>query len=129
MDVNYLGKDEIIAINKEVVQISGDPHGVISEANLGHAVEAVKFKYNSEPDKIILKAAFLMQQLANKAHAFIEGNKRTAETATIAFLNINGAHFEERDQQALTDFVLSVARNEQSLTTTAKWLKKRTAFD
>lgn len=131
MEINYLGKEDIIAINKEVVKLSGDPHGVINEANLGHAIEAVKLKYNdadAQQDKIVLKAAFLLQQLANKAHAFIEGNKRTAETATIAFLNVNGAHFEELDQQAMAEFILSVARNEQSLTLTAKWLKNRIIF-
>ncbi len=129
MEVNYLGKEDVIAINNEVVKLSSDPHGVISEANLGHAIDAVKFKYNDadvpQEDKIVLKAAFLLQQLANKAHAFIEGNKRTAETATIAFLNVNGAHFEEPDQSAVAEFMLSVARNEQSLTLTAKWLKER----
>lgn len=73
----------------------------------------------------MLKAAFLLDYLANKGHVFIEGNKRTAETATIAFLGLNSLIFMERDQTELSQFILSVARAEKSLKTIGKWLKQR----
>lgn len=120
----YLDKERITAINKEATRASGDPHGIISEGNLNH-LDSVKDKYNDADDSIILKAAFLLDYIANKGHIFIEGNKRTAETATIAFLGINGLEFEENDQDDLANFVLSVARNERSTTAIAKWLKQR----
>jgi len=122
---NYLSKDELASINREVVKISGDPHGVMNDANLTHLIEAICFKYEGDADAIVLKAAFLLDYLANKGHVFIEGNKRTATTATITFLSLNGLIFVEQDQAELTGFILSVARNEKSLTQIAKWLKQR----
>lgn len=44
MQLNYLTIEEITAINKEVVKISGDPHGVMNEGNLNHVVDSIKFK-------------------------------------------------------------------------------------
>ena len=122
---NYLEREELVSINREVVKLSGDPHGIISEANLNHVIEAVKLKYESQGDSLFLKAAFIIDYLANKGHVFIEGNKRTAETATITFLRSNGFFFEERNQNELADFVLSVARGEKSIAAIEKWLKER----
>ncbi len=125
MEINYLSEEKLIAINREVVGLSGDPHGVINDANLTHLVEAMHFKYGNDDNAVILKAAFLLDYLANKGHIFIEGNKRTAETATIAFLSINSLLFVEKNQKELVNFVLSVAKNEKSLAAIAKWLKER----
>ncbi len=123
--LNYLNKEEIIAINQEVVKIASDPHGVMNEANLTHLIEGMHLKYNQNEDALILKAAFILDYLANKGHIFIEGNKRTAETTTITFLRLNGLFFEERDQKELVNFVLQVAQGKESLTSVAKWLKER----
>ncbi len=123
--MNYLSEEEIVAINKKAVKLSNDPHGIMHPSNLSHAAEAIQMKYNSNEDAVILKASFILDYLANKGHVFIEGNKRTAETATILFLRINGLFFEEKDQKELTNFVLSVARNQESVTSISKWLKQR----
>ncbi len=123
--VNYLSREEIIAINQRVIRLSGDPHGVMNEGNLNHVVEAVKLKYNAGDDSVLLKGAFILDYLANKGHIFIEGNKRTAETSTVTFLRMNGLFFEEQKQDDLADFVLKVARNEVSLTVITKWLSQR----
>ncbi len=123
--LNYLTKEEIIAINQEVVKISVDPHGVMNEANLTHLVEGMCLKYENSEDALILKAAFILDYLANKGHIFIEGNKRTAETTTFIFLRLNGLFFEEKDQKELVNFVLQVAQGKESLTSIAKWLKER----
>lgn len=123
--VNYLTKLELSSINAEVVTISNDPYGILNEANLVHIVDVLQFKYSEMPDEVLLKAAYLLDYIANKGHIFIEGNKRTAETATIAFLHINGLHFVEEDQKQLTEFILTVAQNKKSLTTIAAWLRER----
>ncbi len=123
--INYLDKDDLIAINLEAVAISNDPHGVINEANLEYLVDAIQMKYNGKEDELILKAAFNLHYLAAPAHIFIEGNKRTAETSTITFLRLNGMFFEEADQKDLAEFILKVARGEKTITTTTKWLKAR----
>lgn len=123
--VNYLSKEELVAINQRVLKLSGDPHGVMNEANLIHLVDAVQLKYNDQEESILFKAAFILDYLANKGHVFIEGNKRTAETSTITFLRLNGFFFEEQNQDELANFVLKVAKNQESLTGISKWLKQR----
>ena len=123
--ITYLSKEAFIAINQRAVQISNDPHGVLSAGNLSHLVDAVQFKYTNQENETLLKAAFILDYIANKGHIFIEGNKRTAETATLTFLKMNGLIFEEKNQDELADFVLSVARNEKSLTVIVNWLKER----
>ncbi len=115
MPIHYIGRDELITINKEVVRISGDPHGVLSDANLDHVIGALRFKYENDADAVLLKAAFLLDYVANKGHIFIEGNK----------LGLNSMVFTEANQEQLAGFVLSVARNEQSLKGIAAWLKQR----
>ncbi len=119
--INYLSGDEVVAINQEVIQISEDPHGLMNEANLSHLVEGMRLKYNGHEDELILKAAFILDYIANKGHIFIEGNKRTAETTTITFLRLNSLFFEEKDQKEMACFVLSVAQGKESLTSIAKW--------
>ena len=121
----YLTKDQLIEINRNVVMLSNDPHGVLNEANLSHLLDALPIKYINHSDSDVLKASFLLDYLANKGHVFIEGNKRTAETATITFLHLNNHFFEEQNQEKLSDFVLRVARNQESLTSIFKWLKQR----
>ncbi len=123
--INYLSKEEIIAINKKVVLISNDPHGVINEANLEYLIESIKYKYNSHEEELLLKAAFLLHFLANKAHAFIEGNKRTSITCLLDFLERNNLVFKEANQEKLADFVLQVASNKISMTKIMIWLKER----
>lgn len=59
MPTFLLTKEKFVTINKTVVKLSGDPHGVMNEGNLQHLEQALALKYSEDPDKIILKAAFL----------------------------------------------------------------------
>ena len=62
--------------------------------------------------------------LAYSAHAFGEGNKRTAWLATRAFLFINGFEISVTDETEIIDFVKSIACGEQSKNKIANWLRK-----
>jgi len=123
--MRYLTPEELVAINQEAVAVSSDPHGVMNQANLTHLIQAVQYKYETGGEPALAKAAFILEYLAFKGHVFIEGNKRTAETATILFLRLNGHYFREEDQDALTEFILQTAQGKQSLTSIKKWLKER----
>ena len=50
----------IIAINRDITQMSGDPAVVQNESNLEYVVEAIKYKYEDKSDAIFLKAAYLL---------------------------------------------------------------------
>lgn len=125
--MQYLSEEAIIDINRKVTLLSGDPFAVQNQANLQYLVSAIKYKYEDKPENesIILKAAFMLDFLANKAHAFTEGNKRTSITATVAFLGANGFALSSIDQTSLIEFVLSVSRGNETISSIAKWLKER----
>ena len=124
----YPSKELIIQLNKSMVAISNDPFVLQNEANLEHIVEAVKFKFERKSfyDKMILKASYLLEMLACKAHAFAEGNKRTALSVTIAFLEANNVLFQEENQEELSRFILDVASGKLNAKKISKWLQKRT---
>lgn len=61
-------------------------------------------------DTVAHKAAALLHSLARN-HALIDGNKRLAFAATIAFLGVNGRKFTLSNDQAYA-FVVSVASGE-----------------
>ncbi|MBI5636096.1 type II toxin-antitoxin system death-on-curing family toxin, partial [Candidatus Micrarchaeota archaeon] len=90
-------------------------------------VEGAKYKYadTTQEEAILLKASFLLYQLAAKAHAFAEGNKRTSITSCLAFPSMNGLYFDTNKHQELLDFVLSAAQGGQSINGIHKWLSQR----
>lgn len=120
----YLTFERLSEINREITRISDDPSVVQNESNLRHVLEAVKYRYEGKSDAVLLKAAYLLFMLAGKAHAFVEGNKRTAVTATILFLEDNG-YAVEADKPETVDFVLKVADGRKSLAQIARWLKTK----
>lgn len=124
--IHYLSEENLIEINREATLRAGNPFVVSNPASLGHVVSAVQYKYRGKPDdeSIWLKAAFLLDFLANRGHIFADGNKRTAITATAMFLGRNGFVFDARNEE-VPSFVLSVARGGRSLGEIARWLKER----
>ena len=70
------------------------------------------------------KAAALLHALAAH-HVFYDGNKRTATTATVRFLEANGLH-PAWDDESIYTFVLAVAQNQVELPEIAAWLAAHT---
>ena len=127
MEIRYLTTNQIILINRWAVEKSGDPFVLENESSLEHLDEAIKYKYADKvfEESLVLKAAFILDMIANKGHIFVEGNKRTAITSTIAFLDLNGYRIDTSNQDELVAFVRKVARGELSLRAISKWLQDR----
>ncbi len=125
--MNYLSEEAVIDINRKVTSLSGDPFAVINRGNLDFLVSGIKYKYEykSDEEKIILKAAFMLDLIANKGHIFAEGNKRTSITATLTFLEANQLALSEIDQVELVNFVLLVAQGKENISSIAKWISQR----
>ena len=123
----YPTVEEITETNREAALEERNPHAVIQPANLRFAVDGLKDKYNDKPfeQAVILKAAFLLDALANKGHAFADANKRTALSTTLSFLQYNGFEMDTSNRPEIIAFILPVARGEKSLTAIAKWITKR----
>jgi death on curing protein len=91
----YLSLGEIIEINAEMVRKFGGIHGIRDNAALRSAIGRLESGYYADP---IEEAAALFESLSQN-YPFLDGNKRTAITATAVFLRLNGYRlaFEDLD--------------------------------
>lgn len=114
----------ILQIHKDVIEDSGGSFGV-RDVNLIHSavarMHASAFGIELYPT-IWQKAASLFHSLV-KNHGFIDGNKRTAITTTVVFLDINEAILRKPDQKNLEDFVIQVAKDDLEINAIAAWLE------
>lgn len=103
--MRYLTVSEVAWINEQEV----GPHMVRDHHLLESAVarpQSSAFGQDAYPD-VHTKAAALCQSLACN-HPFLDGNKRTATLAVIAFYNLNGYRFVA-DHTSLLHDILDVA--------------------
>jgi death on curing protein len=119
--VRYLTAEDLINLN---AAITGDP--MIRDVHLLHsAVRRPKLMLFGEPQFPTLadKAAALLESLAYH-HLFVDGNKRTAVQAVGLFLERNSARFAY-DPARDAEFVLAVARGDQTIEAIAAWIGDR----
>ncbi|HEU4406225.1 MAG TPA: type II toxin-antitoxin system death-on-curing family toxin [Polyangiaceae bacterium] len=107
-DVIYLDVDDVIREHDYQVGASGGAPGVLSLHGLNSAVYQPQQGFGGQDAYPTLaeKAAVYLHGIA-KAHAFQDGNKRTALAAALAFLQANGYSVNATDQelQELTEAV------------------------
>jgi death-on-curing protein len=102
--VIFLNKSEIIAIQERAIDEFGGLHGIRDEGALESAIIAVENRHHYEEADLIACAATYGYHIA-KAHAFIDGNKRTAAAATEAFLLVNDARLEVTNSRFANLFI------------------------
>jgi death-on-curing protein len=90
-DSRWLDEAQVVALNEAVVARTGEGHHILNLDSLAGAVQAPlnKSYYGGETDLVVLAAVYIDH--IGKAHAFEQGNKRTALLAAQAFLIENGA--------------------------------------
>ncbi|RKE85486.1 type II toxin-antitoxin system death-on-curing family toxin [Rhizobium sp. AG855] len=81
---------QVIALNRGAVSVTGESHAVLNTGSLESAVMAPRqlFFYDREGDVGVLACKLIVALC--RAHAFEQGNKRTAWLSGVMFLNING---------------------------------------
>lgn len=86
----WIEVDEVITLNQAAVAATGENHFVINRETLESAVNNPRdlFHYDRQRDVVVL-ACRLVVALC-RAHAFEQGNKRTAWAAGIMFLQAHG---------------------------------------
>ena len=129
--MRYLTAEQVLFIHARVIGETGGPHGVRDIGLLQSAVARPQATFDGQelyPD-VFSKAAALMTSLARN-HVFLDGNKRTALTATGVFLRMNNRSFKA-SQDELVQFILAVAVavGKLSDSETAKWFKKHSALE
>ena len=102
--VIFLNKFEIIGIQKRAIDEFGGLHGIHDEGALESAIIAVQNRHHYEKADLVACAATYAYHIV-KAHAFIDGNKRTAATTTEAFLVANNASLEVTNSRFANLFI------------------------
>ncbi len=89
--MRYLTFDEIVQIQRRMIEVFGGEGGILSENALENCVALPMMSiFGTETSSSLWqKAATLLLCIANR-HPFVDGNKRTAWTATKVFLRLNG---------------------------------------
>jgi death-on-curing protein len=90
-DCIHLSVEIVREIHRDVLAAFGGPEGVRDQGLLESAVAAPQASIAGESpfaDLVEVAAAYLFYLCRN--HPFVDGNKRTAMTAAIVFLRLNG---------------------------------------
>jgi len=90
-DCIHLSADNVREIHAAVIEAFGGSGGIRDEHLLQSAVAAPQASFGGKSpfsDLIEVAAAYLFYLCRN--HPFVDGNKRTAMTAAIVFLRLNG---------------------------------------
>jgi death-on-curing protein len=91
----HLTLADVIGLHAEVMRRFGQPANPLrDEGALESAVMRTRMASHYEDADIIRQAA-LMAVGVSQAQAFLDGNKRTALSATIVFLELNGLRFTD----------------------------------
>ena len=119
-NMNYLSPDDVRKINLLVIRNTGGTAGAVNEANLHHLCERAKRVRGG----LIEVASYYLHAIAYQAHAFTDGNKRTAIQAALLFLLSNDRALEASEDE-LVGMALLVATGEIKRAGIEKWLRKR----
>jgi death on curing protein len=96
-DMKYLAMLDIIALNAAIMQRARQESGLRDENVLESAIMRPQMSAHYEGADLLTQAAVLIEGIA-RAHAFVDGNKRTALAAGMIFLDLNGFYIELDDQ-------------------------------
>lgn len=126
MTVTFLTLDEILALHADQIERYGGRPGLraVELLQSALAVPAATFggRYlHGAPHE--MAAAYLFHIVND--HPFVDGNKRTALMAMLAFLGLNGLWLDADDDE-LTELVLAVADGRSSKAEIAVFVKART---
>jgi death-on-curing protein len=115
--------EQVLFIHARLIAETGGEHGVLNLGLLQSAVARPQASFDSQdlyPD-LFSKAAALLESLIGN-HAYVDGNKRAAITATGLFLRMNGYQLTASNQE-LVNFTLQCAQGLIPLERMEIWLR------
>jgi death-on-curing protein len=120
----FLSFDEVLALHADQVRRYGGDAGLRDAGLLSSALAVPRATFDGaflHGTLFEMAAAYLFHLCQD--HPFLDGNKRTALAAALAFLWLND-HEIEADPHALTELVLDVARGEATKSEVAVFLRR-----
>lgn len=125
MEPAFLTFDEVLAIQSEQIQRYGGTEGVRDSNLLASALAVPAATYGGEflHSTLFEMAAAYLYHICNN-HPFLDGNKRTALAACLAFLWLNDVEVVT-DPDEIADLVLGVADGSVGKAQVAVYLEDR----
>lgn len=121
--MKYLTVEDVIYINRQVVQHAGGSIGVRDIGLIDSAVNRPKATFDGKdlyPSLFEKSAAIFHSIIFN--HAFLDGNKRTAIASAAQTMFINGYNLKTSNQE-LESFTLRIVRDRLEVEAIAEWLE------
>jgi death-on-curing protein len=124
----WLTRRELIAIQQEIIAMSGGQAGVLNENALDSTLAKPQNLYlysNGQATLYELAATYGYGLIKN--HCFIDGNKRIALIAMYTFLASNGIELNVSETEAaayMWELAASNATQDNELSNLAQWLKQ-----
>jgi death on curing protein len=122
--IRYLSAEQILFIHHRLITETGGMDGILDINLLVSATgrPQATFDGNDLYADLFNKAAALMDSLVRN-HAFVDGNKRTAITATGLFLRFNALELDVSNTE-MVRFTLSCAQSQKTIEDITTWLKQ-----
>jgi death-on-curing protein len=118
----WLSKRLVLAMHDEQLREHGGASGLRDEGLLESALaRPVNRAGYGDPD-IVELAALYADAIAHN-HPFIDGNKRTAFTALVVFLDMNGMEFDPPEAEAVV-MMLALASSEIDEAAFTAWVRQ-----
>lgn len=120
-----LAPEAVVAINRRHVEESNEPHGVLYPDRLRGALARPLLGFGGvyPYETPVAQAGALLDGVA-QAHAFMQGNKRTAWSVTTTYLGLHGYALEASNDEAV-DLVLQTVAGEYTPEAIALWMADR----
>lgn len=121
--MEHLSLEEVLVLHQRLMQRTGGSGGVRDLNLLESAIARPQASFSDEElyPNLWRKAAALMHSLIRN-HPFVDGNRRTAITATGIFLELNG-HTLTATNEEVVGFTLRAATGEIPPEEMATWLE------
>ena len=118
--VQFLSVDEVLAIQKRLIDRFGGDHGIRDRGLLESALFRPQTGYYAHLEE--MAAAMFESLLTN--HAFVDGNKRIAFFATDIFLRLNGWKLHVTADEGEGFIVGMLEKNDCSFDKILPWIRK-----
>jgi death-on-curing protein len=104
------------------IQEHGGSYGLRDQHALESALARPKHRWLYEPESDIVELAAVLASGLIRNHPFVDGNKRTALVAMVAFLDLNGLELVATSAEAAATF-LAIAAGELSEVELGEWVR------
>lgn len=121
----FLDVEDVLLLHSDTIDTDGGSHGVRDHGLLDAAVAMPRQQFGGQflhKDLAAMAAAYLFHIAQN--HPFVDGNKRAAVMAALAFLRANDVELSMAPQE-LEATTLKVAAGELSKDKLTKWMRSQ----